>query len=323
LKVFKDQSSQVAAMMGVLDRYRPRIKKAFIKAVIRYRGTISVSRLTALLEAGDIAGAMAMVDASGFAAALSTGEDSFSLELARAFSAGGAAAFKALPKAVQAASSFDMLNPNSVKFLNDYRVPLIREISEETAKSVQAIVLDGFETGRGYTRTAADIKKVVGLTKSQTKVVLNYRKQLETGQVLGFTYPTDRRIPASDKPAVERRMAGEPMSRQEINDLVNRYHDSMLERRALNIARTEANRASVKGQHALWNNARSEGLLPASVKRKWVITPDERLRPSHRQIPGLNPSGRGLDEDFLTLEGSVFSPPFGTNCRCSIVLGGF
>jgi 8-oxo-dGTP pyrophosphatase MutT (NUDIX family) len=91
--------------------------------------------------------------------------------------------------------------------------------------------------------------------------------------------------------------------------------------RAEMIARTETITATAAGQQALWEASAQQGLLDTSrAKRRWVITPDDRMCPSCGAIPGLNPEGVGLKEPFTTPNGPVMHPAAHPRCRCAVVL---
>jgi hypothetical protein len=79
-------------------------------------------------------------------------------------------------------------------------------------------------------------------------------------------------------------------------------------------------RASHHGQHESWKQATRQGVLPATARRVWIVTPDARLRPEHAAIPRMNPDGVGLDEPFRTPDGDFLNPPIDPNCRCGVGL---
>ncbi|MCH7911001.1 MAG: hypothetical protein IIB38_15475 [Candidatus Hydrogenedentes bacterium] len=82
-------------------------------------------------------------------------------------------------------ASLDLTTPAAVTYLRDTLPLTIREISRESAEAVQAALLRGFEEGLPARKIAKQVKEVVGLTKSQGQAVANFRKQLETGEMIG------------------------------------------------------------------------------------------------------------------------------------------
>jgi uncharacterized protein with gpF-like domain len=90
--------------------------------------------------------------------------------------------------------------------------------------------------------------------------------------------------------------------------------------RADTIARTESFRAVEMGEQLSWESAVQDGLVEVGdIVRKWVTARDDRVRPEHAAIPKMNKDGVGLREPFKTPSGPVMQPPFGVNCRCSVV----
>jgi 8-oxo-dGTP pyrophosphatase MutT (NUDIX family) len=91
--------------------------------------------------------------------------------------------------------------------------------------------------------------------------------------------------------------------------------------RAEMIARTETITAAAAGQQALWEQAATQGLVDTSrARRRWVLTPDDKLCPTCLAIPALNPEGVGLTEPFKTPRGEVMHPAAHPRCRCAVAL---
>ena len=111
------------------------------------------------------------------------------------------------------------------------------------------------------------------------------------------------------------------MTPKQVDDLVDKYHNRLINMRAEMIARTEIARAANFGQQEVWRQGIDAGYLdPTTFRRFWVYTPDDRVRPEHRQVAGLNPEGVEIDENFsLPGGGTIHSPPWGPYCRCTTV----
>src|SRR5258708_8711165 len=94
------------------------------------------------------------------------------------------------------------------------------------------------------------------------------------------------------------------------------------------IARTESIGALGAGQLLMWRQAVADGKMAENeVRRRWVYTHDDRVRPAHVAIPGMNLDGVGLNQPFATPDGPLMypgdpsGPPQATvNCRCVVVL---
>ena len=73
-----------------------------------------------------------------------------------------------------------------------------------------------------------------------------------------------------------------------------------LQLRVENIARTESIWGLTPESRIVEEAARQGTLDRASFRRFWLVTPDDRLCPECRAIPGMNPDGVRLDEPFQT-----------------------
>lgn len=330
----KASNRQAAAELErVLRRLEPRVAAAFRAAMKGVRDRATLRALAAALERGEIGIALELAGAEAYRAALSgsgqaPGAASVQEELLAAFREGGVAGQRQLPRTLALRASLDLTNPEAVKFVSEYLPTMIREVSEASQRAVQDAVLRGFREGRPLPTIARDVRDVVGLTSKQGRAVTNFRRQLEEGALDAGKPPLTRRLSA-----VERRQAhqiwaagGEGRTKR-VDALVDRYRESLVNRRAKDIARTEVHRAHLEGQEELWRQAEERGLIdPAVTRRFWVITPDTRLRDSHAAVPAMNPNGVGLHEPFDTPVGPVMAPGksgdpgFDINCRCTVAL---
>lgn len=316
----------------VLSRYEPRVAAAFLTAVESVKNKLVFSEVIAALQARDIKRAVNLIDPQVMASAmlgagLQQGRKSVVNRITEVFVEGGSAGVKQLPRDIAIEASLDLTNPRAVAYLKRVLPRMVKEVSNQTRKAIRVAILNGFQQGRPLATIARDIRSSIGLTAKQTQYLVNFRTQLETGQVAGFTPPWDRRLSAAEQQQVKSiyMMGGETSKR--VDGLVARYEQSLVNRRAMNIARTEAHNAHIAGQQELWQQAEDQGLLmPGRTKRHWIVTPDDRLRHSHATVPGLNPSGVGLNQPFKTAIGPVMNPgmsgnpEFDINCRCAVAL---
>lgn len=316
---------------NALRKMEPRIALAFGRAVQVILNQPSLLRkLTVAIQDGDLTGAQNILGMDNLNGALAgEGLDpnipTFRNEVIEAMREGGKAGQLQMgPRLARTIGSLDLTNPAALTYLRETLPTTIREITTESVEAVQAALLRGFEEGLPARKIAKEIKNVVGLTRAQGQAVSNFRRQLETGEMIGKP-PSTRRLSATEQARAgkmfRQAQAGNPASVAEIDTIVTRYHDSLLNRRSRNIARTETTRAFGAGQQSLWDQAVERGLLdPSKTLRRWLVTPDERLRESHAAVPGMNPDGVRLDEPFNTPIGPVMAPrtsgvaSFDVNC---------
>jgi hypothetical protein len=91
--------------------------------------------------------------------------------------------------------------------------------------------------------------------------------------------------------------------------LVRQFARRLLRQRGELIMRTETITTASAGQQLLWEAAQERGFLPETLRRFWIVTPDDRTCTKIcRPIPGLNPQGRGIREPFVTPLGPVLHP---------------
>ena len=317
------QKEQIEAYERIGNRFEGKLKAAFIEAVREAGDRINVSELEeaiankfpqGIIDASHVSDIEQLLFGFGVAGV------AFSQEMTNAYMFGATTAQSLFPERIAVNISFDITNPETVAYLNTYRPQQIRLITEESRNAIAQIISNGYQQGRTPVQMAQSIRDVIGLTPAQAKAVENFRRQLEGRSNLGLTPVGRRRIDAIAQRQAIRQLRTGFMTQRQIDAAVEKYRQSMLNRRALNIARTESFQAVSEGREALWRQAQEQGLLPADVKRKWITAGDERVRPEHRAVPGMNKDGVGLYEPFKTPLGPKMRPPLGVNCRCSTVL---
>lgn len=280
--------SQFRALHEIADRLRPKVRRHFLAALKSIKDEAKITELALAAQTGNVERVMQVLALNTMArrAALMT-ED-----LQNAFDAAAKASVLQLPKALQLQASFDLLNPRSVAFLRQYKLDLITQLTGSTREGIRELLISSFEEGIPPRAIARRIKEQIGLTRRQVVAVRNFRQML---------------LSEGRKPA-------------QVDRMVNKYARRQLRYRSENIARTETIRAANAGQNELWRQMRQDNLLPADVKRKWIVTPDDRLCPICRPIPGMNEGGVPLGAAFETPSGMKSMPPAHPQCRCAVAL---
>lgn len=320
------------AIHDAADGMTPRVRRAFIRAVEGLKSEIKIRELARLLETGDVHGviqALGLERLEGIGerlgrAGAQRGEETLRAALVETFRRGAEAARETLPKSIAIRARFDLINPRAVEFINRYSFELIRQVSTTTRLGVQAIIRDGFLQGKPPLQMSREIRQIVGLDEGFAKAVNNFRRGLEErdlSRAMVNIAGKHRRLDAATLGRVRRAIKDGTLTQTQINEFTEKYSFSLLNRRAQNIARTETIRASSEGQQEMWRQAVEQDLLdPGETRRIWIVTPDDRLRDTHRAVPGMNPDGVRLDQPFRTPIGSVMNPPMEVNCRCAVAL---
>lgn len=321
----------------------PRLARAIQKALDGLKDKAKIDQIAKMLEAGQIDAIVALL---GFSPT-----DPLVGELQnhlRDVATKGAASEAARYSGVSFA--FDILNPATAEFIRRYELNLIREIDAKTREGIRGAITDGIRAGRNPRAIARDVRQQVGLTLRQQKAVSNFRKELETfhtkrtagswnlggkisrapGGAQVFAVDVDgnpvdgilsRRLRDFRFDSTLRRsmQEGIPLSKEQIDKMVEAYARKYLRHRGETIARTEALRAAHAGAHMQWEQAVQRGDVdPNTVKRKWLVARDERTCEVCSPIPRMNKDGRALDEAFQTPKGPVMLPPVHPDCRCTV-----
>lgn len=203
------------------------------------------------------------------------------------------AAFEALvhTPTFGAAIRFDLTNPRAVRAAREQVAVLVREVTAETRAAVRDIIARAQRDGLGINAQRDIIARHIGLTRRQMGAVYNLRRELE-----------DLGLPEST-----------------LQQRADAYYARLVRHRARVIARTETMSAAHLGQQELWRQATEDGVLSADTKRRWIVTPDDRLcfrcAPMAGQTVGMEEVFRSPADGTL-----VSTPPLHPQCRCSLSL---
>lgn len=313
------------AILAVADRMRGKIRDAFLAAVEAVKSRVTLGQVADAIRVNDYAKVVALLDIeSRFTQALggvgiAAGTQSVREALQATYGAGARAAYVTLPERVGVRLSFDLLNPESVEFLRGYTFDLIQQVSQETTDAIRQIVIRAFEQGGHPLEQAREIREVIGLTGRMEQAVANFRAGLESGATSDLRDILDRALRDGrfDRTILNAIENQKPLAKEQVDRMVTRYRERVLKQRAENIARTESLRAANQGQIALWRQAVQQGLLPATVKRRWIVSGDER---TCSRCLDLEDQQAGLDQVFDEGGEEVMAPPLHPSCRCTTAL---
>lgn len=217
---------------------------------------------------------------------------------------------------------FDQLNPATRRHMAEYALDRIVSISQAQRDAIRQILLNqSVLRGVGPKDVARLIREIIGLTPYQVGVVESYRQGLHdlNPDVLERKL-RDSRYDPTIRRAIEQ---NEPLSDEQIDDMVSAYHRRMLALRAVTIARTEGLRATSYG-----GVARAQQVLDdhpeLDVTKKWLATKDERTRDTHRDLDGKEVDG--METNFVTSKGNPIRWPLDElavaeeviQCRCTL-----
>lgn len=306
-------------ILDVADRLAGRVRRAYLNAVQVAAASLSLKDIASALQRGDTNAITAMI-AQALAGALkgaglTAGTPSMQDALQAVYAAAAKAAVAELPSTVSVGLSFNLMNPEAVRFLEAYSMDLIRQTTADVRAAINQVIMRGFQDGVTVADSAREIRSIIGLTARQEMQIQNYRNALSGGsQDLRDALSRALRDGRYDRTLLRAINEEKALTQAQIDALTQRYRERMLNYRADMVARTETVRAANSGQRETWRQARQQGLLPDGVLREWEVSGDDRTCDT---CDGLDGETAALDEAFA---GGYEAPPAHPNCRCTTKL---
>jgi hypothetical protein len=290
------------------------VRAAFLEFVKTVRSEQVLRSLIDHLEAGDVEGALKIVESyvvrmAGVIPQIFAQVGAFTM-------AEVAADLPALAMAV----SFDPTWPRAADLVRQTRLDLIAQFTEQQRGAAQLAIAEGLRRGLGPEQVGRGLRDSIGLTTNQESYVESYRRQLETADQRALDRQLrDRRF--DERVAQAQR---KPLTPRQIDTMVDRYRAGWIQLRASTIARTQALRAMSEARdESLKQMADQTGISTDRITRKWHAVHDGRTRDWHRSMDGQT---AGVDEFFtdglgnsLMFPGDPLAPPETViNCRCTL-----
>lgn len=273
-----------SALLAIADRLEPAMRYAFMDAIRLLGQRIDVDALAEAAINGQMVTADMLIDTAALPADLQRAVDTLTL----AFNEAAHAAAAKLP--IGAVMRFDAVNPLAVAAARAAAADLIVGVDASVRAAIRASVEQALVDGLTRRQLSQLIRPIIGLTPQQARAVMAYRQSL-----------------------IDLELRSEIVARRSAD-----YAMKKLRERARTIARTELITAANRGARAAWSQAQQEGLLPATVKRRWTVTPDDRLC---QRCMAMDGQTVGINEPFTSPEGlSVPDPGLHPNCRCVAVI---
>jgi hypothetical protein len=298
---------------AIVNRFTGRIRKRFLEVLRKLTIAAPIATLERMIRENRIDDAILLVEAAAM---------SIASEITAAYIASGTDVGNFIDSLVEIAFDFDGTNPRAQAWMRNNRFRFIAEFTEKQRQSTRAALIRGISTGTNPRVIARDLRAGLGLTHKQTLAVNNFRAMLESGSRRALTRELrDHRFDGTIRRAI---VTKRPLTENQIEMMVSRYRERLVNQRAELIARNEALNAVHAGNEEAFQQAIDSGDLSISqLIREWNTAKDERVRGSHKSMHGQTrlfgetfTSGLGNE---LRYPGDELAPAKDViECRCAL-----
>lgn len=316
----------------LLKDWEPQIKAAFLESVKGIRDRVVMADLVKALKAGDVAAALRIVGIEPVSFR------PLAMTLERFFEAAGVdATVGVMARRAVGIAIFDVRAPRADTWIRTHATDLITQITEDqramvrealsplrmggdmllTGDTPQKLALDLVGRVSGVTRRREG--GIIGLNAEQAKWARSYEDALLNPSAdLLERKLRDKRF---DRTVAKAIRTGAPIPEKTREAMLEAYRNRALRLRAETIALNEASEVAHTAQIEAWKQAVERGVVEeVKVRRFWITAGDDRVRPTHMDVPKRNREGVGLDQPFETYKGPVMQPGwrFDPGCRCRV-----
>lgn len=319
--------------------WEPRVRKEFLDAVDLVASDVVLAEVVERLRENDVEGAVRAlgIERSVF--------NPLAAAVVQAVGAGGIAIVgnipaQRAPDGGRVVLRFDVRDPVVEDWAERHSSTLVQGLTEEARESARLTIRQGLEAGRGPHAIATDLAGrintktkrreggTIGLTRQQVEQRGRALEQLQSGdpkQLRDFKKRALR--DARSDSVLDRAIRGErPLTAKQIDSMINRLTNRMIQYRSRVIARTETGEAMETAQHEGYRQTMGRLQLDPTtdVEKEWVATSGDRTRDTHRLLHGQVVTG--LDTPFHSPSGALMRYPmdrsFGApasetiQCRC-------
>lgn len=300
-------------LRDLIDKAEPRIRRVFLDAVLQVRNLQTLDELADLLQEGRIEEALRVI---------STIPEAVSTEVNFTFVNAGNNTATMIASVAGTPVTFDQVNFRAVNIMQQNRLELISEFTQQQILATREAITFGVERGLNPREQARNFRDSIGLTQRQQQAVNNYRQLLESGSSEALNRELrDRRFDSTIRRSIS---TDTPLTQAQINRMTSRYSERYLKYRSEVIARTEALRSVHQGSEEMYQQAFDNGTLnPDEIERVWSTARDSRVREAHN---GMNGQKKAVGEVFISDNGNALRYPGDPNapasetiqCRCAI-----
>jgi uncharacterized protein with gpF-like domain len=325
-----------AAFISRLERQArqlsPELVRRYLEAYRLIRGVLSEAEIVRAIRSGSVERLIAtMLDDE----ALDPAVVRLRVALDRAVLQVAETEARHFPSWVRPAA-FDILSPQVIEAARRLDQVQARLLKDQVRDTLRTVVVEGIEAGRNPRAVARQVKSLVGLSESQAQAVLNFRRQLETGDraalrralgkgvlrrpdgstIVRRAHAGGEGLTKAQLARLDRLLGKEPLSAAQVDAMVEAYRKRLEAWNVETQTRTAMLQAQKQGQRASWEDAIARGVVQRwDLARSWVAVGgpkgDGRNRPEHLILHG---TVVGFDEPFPN--GDLIPGETDYNCRC-------
>lgn len=300
-------------LLAMADAMAPKWRARFLAVVkaIREQGTLR--RIEELFLAGRVEDALVLSETAALQLGRLYGET---------FTMAADQTAQLIANGLNITINYDTVNERALNEIRKNQLRLVRQFSEKQRLATREALQDGIRRGINPRDMAREFRGSIGLTDRQVRAVNNYRRMLE--ELDSTALRRKLRDARFDRTVTRAIKEGKPLSKQQIDRMVERYRSRYIKYRSEVIARTESLRAVHAGVDEMYQQAFDSGTLrPDALIRTWDTSKDARVRASHRamdrqQRPPGRPFETGLG-NFMRFPGDPEAPPADSiQDRCAV-----
>lgn len=317
-----DLYADADSLVEVADQHRHRYAKAIREGIERVRGQASLDDIAAAFPvAADVLALYDWNDMLGLSFTVRKADPADADDLIAA----------TMSDAAKLTYRLDMVSPFTVNAARRLAGDMVTSIDDASRKAIRAAITRGVAAELDRRQVARLIRSSVGLTRSQTVALANYRQALHD---LMSGSRTSAQAIRDRWQLADARWSPRTLTPDRIDQLADRYSARLLRHRAENIAISETIRASNAGRVESWRQAIADGFLPADSLMVWRTVGDDRVCPQcwpmDGQVVGIVAGSQpfestehgapGEPRKPVTSMVTASHPPLHTRCRCAVTL---
>ncbi len=178
--------------------------------------------------------------------------------------------------------AFDAADPAAVRWAEQNRLRLIREVTNEQRDAIREVLVAGARSGANPREMARQIRDSIGLTQSQAAIVENYRRELEARQ-WGPALARELTDGRHDRSVQAVMRSGGGLTPAQVDTMTEKYRSNWVAFRAEMLARKEGLAVAHQANFDMYRQAIAAGDIDAAqIEQTWNHSPGRRDKRNER-----------------------------------------